>query len=94
MLRLETGLGPTSADVREVEPTTRQQRQRQAGPQDLPAAFTEGTIEFEEWGHGVHLGFIPLDSTHDEADDGGCNLPIVMTRRPGGRFAPRSWRDS
>src|SRR5205807_505347 len=48
VLWLQTGPGPPGPDVFQMKSLAGDQGQSQAGAQDLPAAFAEGTVEFKK----------------------------------------------
>src|SRR5262249_48209583 len=48
VLRLQSRLRRPGTDVAKVKAPARDQGQRQACSQDLPAAFAEGTVDFQE----------------------------------------------
>src|SRR5262245_13647703 len=62
VLRLQAGLRSPAADVAEVKRLAGEQRQRQAGAEDLPAALAEGAVQFQELAHGA-ITCVPSSSS-------------------------------
>src|SRR4051812_1259515 len=85
MLWLQAGPGPARADVAQMKPTAGEERQAQAGAQDLPAALAERAIDLQKghthvlkdtrWGAQVHGETPRADQPACKASGGACPLP-------------------